>query len=112
MSAIATTVGCSSLHQACYERLTKPWLSQALFLTFVPTPLVLLTDSDGTQSVHIAPEAFEAASSAFGDEIQTWEKALPESITLESVSPSTYLRTASYSSPEYAPCRSSRAQRS
>ena len=53
---------------ACYD---------SLFLSFVPTPLVLLTDSSGNQAVHIAPEAFEVASAEFGDEIQVWEDALP-----------------------------------
>lgn len=57
----------------------------ALFLTFVPTPLVLLTDSSGNQNVHIAPEAFNVSSAAFGSEIHTWEEALPEGVTLESV---------------------------
>ncbi|KAI8972883.1 hypothetical protein BD414DRAFT_448245 [Trametes punicea] len=49
----------------------------SLFLTFLPTPLVLLTDSSGDQSVHIAPEAFEVATAEFGDEVQFWQNALP-----------------------------------
>ncbi|EJC99199.1 uncharacterized protein FOMMEDRAFT_148756 [Fomitiporia mediterranea MF3/22] len=49
----------------------------SLFLTFVPTPLVLLTDAQGNQAVHIAPEAFEVASAEFADEIPVWQNALP-----------------------------------
>lgn len=49
----------------------------SLFLTFVPTPVVLLTDKQGAQAVHIAPEAFEVASAEFADEIHVWQDALP-----------------------------------
>ncbi|KAI0355821.1 hypothetical protein OH77DRAFT_1424077 [Trametes cingulata] len=49
----------------------------SLFLTFVPTPLVLLTDAFGRQSVHIAPEAFTVATAEFKDEVQFWQDALP-----------------------------------
>ena len=49
----------------------------ALFLNFVPLPLVLLTNTDGTQNVHIAPEAFSVASTEFADEIDFWQDALP-----------------------------------
>ena len=49
----------------------------ALFLTFLPTPLVLLTDSNGQQAVHIAPEAFDVTTAAFGSEISFWQDALP-----------------------------------
>lgn len=49
----------------------------SLFLTFLPTPLVLLTDNSGSQAVHIAPEAFEVASAEFADEIGVWQNALP-----------------------------------
>lgn len=52
----------------------------SLFLTFLPTPLVLLTDGQGEQAVHIAPEAFEVASAEFADEIQVWQDALPGSL--------------------------------
>ncbi|KAI0074081.1 hypothetical protein K474DRAFT_1602120 [Panus rudis PR-1116 ss-1] len=47
------------------------------YLTFVPTPLVLLTDAKGVQNVHIAPEAFTVASAEFADEIDFWQNALP-----------------------------------
>ncbi|KAI0367401.1 hypothetical protein BV20DRAFT_562841 [Pilatotrama ljubarskyi] len=49
----------------------------SLFLTFVPTPLVFLTDAFGRQSVHIAPEAFTVATAEFKDEVQFWQDALP-----------------------------------
>lgn len=49
----------------------------SLFLSFVPTPLVLLTDAQGDQAVHIAPEAFQVASAEFADEISVWQDALP-----------------------------------
>lgn len=56
---------------ACYD---------SVFVNFLPTPLVLLTDSNGSQNVHIAPEAFEVASAEFGDEIEVWQNALPRSL--------------------------------
>ncbi|KAF8875409.1 hypothetical protein CPB84DRAFT_1853270 [Gymnopilus junonius] len=40
-------------------------------------PLTLLTDSDGVQSIHVTPEAFEVASAEFANEIQFWQNALP-----------------------------------
>lgn len=53
-----------------------PYL-KALFLNFVPLPLALLTEKDGSQNVHIAPEAFQVASAEFADEISFWQNALP-----------------------------------
>jgi len=49
----------------------------ALFLNFLPTPLSLLTESDGSQNVHISPEAFQVASAEFPDQIDVWQNALP-----------------------------------
>lgn len=49
----------------------------ALFLNFLPTPLALLTEKDGSQNVHIAPEAFQVASAEFPDQIDVWQSALP-----------------------------------
>lgn len=46
-------------------------------MTYIPTPLVLLTDPDGSQNVYIAPEAFKVASAEFGEAIKFWEDALP-----------------------------------
>ena len=61
---------------------------EAAFLSFLPTPLVLLTDAHGEQAVHIAPEAFNVTSLEFPDQIDIWEKALPESVEgLSSVGP-------------------------
>lgn len=49
----------------------------AFFVNYLPTPLVLLTDSSGNQAVHIAPEAFKVASAEFPDQIEFWQNALP-----------------------------------
>ncbi|KAI0092111.1 hypothetical protein BDY19DRAFT_884514 [Irpex rosettiformis] len=49
----------------------------SLFLSFLPIPVVLLTENDGTQNVRIAPEAFNVSSVEFADEIQVWQDALP-----------------------------------
>lgn len=49
----------------------------ALFLNFLPTPVVLMTNADGTQDVHIAPEAFAVASAEFSDQIDFWQNSLP-----------------------------------
>lgn len=49
----------------------------SLFLSFVPLPVVLLTDNKGDQAVHIAPEAFTVATAEFPDQIDVWQNALP-----------------------------------
>ncbi|KAJ7497391.1 hypothetical protein FB451DRAFT_1018980 [Mycena latifolia] len=49
----------------------------SLYISYLPTPLVLLTASDGSQNVHIAPEAFNVASAEFPDQIEFWQDALP-----------------------------------
>ena len=63
---------------------------EALFVNYLPTPLVLLTDKRGLQTIHIAPEAFSVATAQFKDEIQFWQDALHGDFKgkLESVSPS------------------------
>ncbi|KAK7005599.1 hypothetical protein R3P38DRAFT_3326167 [Favolaschia claudopus] len=43
---------------------------------YLPTPLALLTAEDGTQQVHIAPEAFSIASAEFPDQIEFWQASL------------------------------------
>ncbi|KAJ6580011.1 hypothetical protein DFH09DRAFT_1260401 [Mycena vulgaris] len=60
----------------------------SLFLNFLPIPLALLTEKDGSQNVHITPEAFQVASAEFADEISVWQDALPGSLKgkLESLS--------------------------
>ncbi|KAG6854488.1 hypothetical protein C0991_006090 [Blastosporella zonata] len=62
--------------------------NDAAFVNYLPTPLALLTAPDGTQNVHIAPEAFTVASAEFADEIQFWQDSLPGSLKgqLESLS--------------------------
>ena len=59
-------------------------------MNYLPTPLVLLTDKRGLQTIHIAPEAFSVATAQFKDEIQFWQDALRGDFKgkLESVSPS------------------------
>ncbi|KAJ7511260.1 hypothetical protein B0H11DRAFT_2152160 [Mycena galericulata] len=59
-----------------------------LFLNFLPIPLTLLTEEDGSQNVYIVPEAFLVASAEFADEISVWQDALPGSLKgqLESLS--------------------------
>ncbi|THV02344.1 hypothetical protein K435DRAFT_920625 [Dendrothele bispora CBS 962.96] len=49
----------------------------SLYISYLPTPLVLLTQPDGEQNVFIAPEAFDVASAEFGEEIEFWQNALP-----------------------------------
>ena len=56
------------------------------FVSYLPTPVVLLTDEQGQQAVHIAPDAFDVASVEFADQISVWEDALPEGLSLASVS--------------------------
>ena len=88
----------------CYdcEHPTSPTLLEthlvysALYVTYIPLPLVLLTTSDGSQHVHIAPEAFTVASNEFKDDIQFWQEALPGHLKrqLSSVCmPSPWLKT-------------------
>ncbi|KAF7296131.1 Peptidase S41 family protein ustP [Mycena kentingensis (nom. inval.)] len=48
----------------------------SLYISYLPTPLVLLTDSEGVQNVHIASEAFTVASAEFPDQIELWQDAL------------------------------------
>lgn len=55
-------------------------LCTANFVSFVPIPAVLLTEADGTQNIHIAPEAFAVSSLEFGDEMQFWQNALPDNL--------------------------------
>ncbi|KNZ75430.1 hypothetical protein J132_02763 [Termitomyces sp. J132] len=64
--------GHCGVYNYCYD---------SLYVTYLPIPLALLTDSDGTQSVYIAPEAFKVASVEFGEDIQFWEDALPGELT-------------------------------
>ncbi|KAJ7346724.1 hypothetical protein DFH08DRAFT_914726 [Mycena albidolilacea] len=49
----------------------------SLYISYLPTPLVLLTSEDGSQNVHIAPEAFTVASAEFAEQIEFWQDSLP-----------------------------------
>ncbi|RDB24235.1 Peptidase S41 family protein ustP [Hypsizygus marmoreus] len=60
--------GHCGVYNYCYD---------SFYLTYIPAPLVLLTEVDGSQNVYIAPEAFKVASAEFGDEIKFWQNALP-----------------------------------
>ena len=59
----------------------------ALYVTYLPLPLVLLADADGVQSVHIAPEAFAVSKAEFKDDLDFWQQSLPGQLKgqLESV---------------------------
>lgn len=53
---------------------------QGMFVNYLPIPLVLLTEANGSQNVHIAPEAFTVASAEFPDQINVWQNALHGSL--------------------------------
>ena len=58
--------------------------------------MVLLTTSDGSQHVYIAPEAFTVASNEFKDNIDFWQQALPGHLKGQLASvcmPSQWLKT-------------------
>ncbi|KAG5642979.1 hypothetical protein DXG03_001827, partial [Asterophora parasitica] len=46
------------------------------FVNYLPLPLSLITAKDGSQNVHISPEAFTVASAEFPDQIQFWQDSL------------------------------------
>lgn len=52
----------------------------ALWVTYLPLPLSLLTEGDGSQSIHISPEAFTLASAEFADSIEWWQDSLPSDL--------------------------------
>ncbi|KAF8061523.1 hypothetical protein FPV67DRAFT_1509294 [Lyophyllum atratum] len=60
--------GHCGVYNYCYD---------SFYVTYIPIPLVLLTDPSGSQGVHIAPEAYKVASAEFGEELEFWENALP-----------------------------------
>ncbi|KAH8828086.1 hypothetical protein DL96DRAFT_1797327 [Flagelloscypha sp. PMI_526] len=49
----------------------------AAWISFIPLPLVLLTDKEGVQHVHIAPEAYNVSKREFKEELEFWENVLP-----------------------------------
>jgi len=63
-------------------------LSSGVYVSYLPTPLVLLSGPDGKQNVHIDPKAFELVSEDFPDAINFWQEALPAPLKgkLQSVS--------------------------
>ena len=75
--AFITTVMTVSNHRMVRTRLGSHLVCSALYVTYIPLPLVLLTTSDGSQHVHIAPEAFKVASNEFKGDIEFWQQALP-----------------------------------
>ncbi|KAG6821171.1 hypothetical protein H0H93_005391 [Arthromyces matolae] len=60
--------GHCGVYNYCYD---------SVYVTYLPIPLVLLTNEEGTQSVYIAPEAHKVAFAEFESDIQFWEDALP-----------------------------------
>ncbi|KAL5528063.1 hypothetical protein ACEPAF_7199 [Sanghuangporus sanghuang] len=52
------------------------------FVSYLPTPVVHLTDEQGQQAVHIAPEAFDVVSVEFANQLSVWQDALPEGLSL------------------------------
>lgn len=55
------------------------WINRcydSAFVNYLPIPLSLLSAPDGTQNVHISPEAFTVASAEFPDQIQFWQDSL------------------------------------
>ena len=72
----------------CISRLIID-LPLGAFVNYLPTPLVLLTDSQGNQNVHIAPEAFAVASAEFPDQINVWQDATQGKLESVSVPPLT-----------------------
>ena len=71
-------------------------LSTAAFVNYLPTPLVLLTDSEGKQNVHIAPEAFSVASLEFADQIDAWQEAVNGTLKEVSSMLPSLCKTSSY----------------
>ncbi|KAF5316870.1 hypothetical protein D9611_003976 [Ephemerocybe angulata] len=60
--------GHCGVYSRCYD---------SLYITYLPLPLVLLTDESGAQGVYIAPEAHEVAQKEFKDAVSFWVKLLP-----------------------------------
>ncbi|KAF5360262.1 hypothetical protein D9758_009178 [Tetrapyrgos nigripes] len=86
------------LHLLCTSHYVIGWillklisLQDAVYINFLPIPLVQLTDTYGAQTINIAPEAYKVASAEFADQISVWEAALPDGISLESLDGATVL---------------------
>ncbi|KAF5371707.1 hypothetical protein D9758_003451 [Tetrapyrgos nigripes] len=62
-----------------------------VYTNFLPIFLVQIVDASGTQTVNIAAESYNVSSVEFADQIDVWEAALPDGITLESLNGATVL---------------------
>ncbi len=52
-------------------------IDTGVFVTYNPFPLVLLKLSDGTEAIHISPNAHEIVSAVFGRwKAKAWDKEL------------------------------------
>ncbi|PPQ63478.1 hypothetical protein CVT24_005135 [Panaeolus cyanescens] len=60
--------GHCGVYNYCYD---------SLYVTYIPLPLVLVTNENGGQDVHIAPEAFAVASTEFQEQMSVWQSDLP-----------------------------------
>jgi len=79
MGIVVSTTTVTTVSNLCMTstQLRSHLVCSALYVTYIPLPLVLLTTSDGSQHVHIAPEAFKVASNEFKGSIEFWQQALP-----------------------------------
>ncbi|KAG5641475.1 hypothetical protein DXG03_005115 [Asterophora parasitica] len=60
------------------------WINRcydSAFVNYLPIPLSLITAKDGSQNVHISPEAFTVATAEFPDQIQFWQDSLKWPLT-------------------------------
>ncbi|KAF9049822.1 hypothetical protein BJ165DRAFT_1454055 [Panaeolus papilionaceus] len=60
--------GHCGVYNYCYD---------SLYVTYLPLPLVLITNENGGQDVHIAPEAFTVSSAEFKEQMSAWQSDLP-----------------------------------
>ena len=56
------------------------------YTSFVPVPLVLLQNKDGSQNIYVDPQAYKIFSQDFfKGQLEIWQQALGNKITLDSV---------------------------
>jgi len=53
----------------------------ALWVNYVPAPLVLLAEENDTQAIYISKSAFNISGAMFGDDLQFWQDALPGNLS-------------------------------
>ncbi|TFK20772.1 hypothetical protein FA15DRAFT_673173 [Coprinopsis marcescibilis] len=58
----------------------------SLYISYLPLPLSLLTEADGSQNIYISPEAYILSSAEFADSLEFWQDALPGGLKLQSLS--------------------------